>query len=254
MKPGNVNSHIQMPRFLLARFENNNHSFFYYDVEKDYIGTKGHARSINTEFGYYPEKIEKFLSNQIEQPFSNIVKFIDALDLEKPHFLMTTAIEYEIKQFMISLIIRSPLFINSIKNTSVFFQFLGKTDQRTIAISGGIATAQEQRIFNDFRATLTLNKSAMPFLLPICGIYSYMMNGYNHINLPVSPEIAITLIESAGIPSIKKEGIMGMYQIDQEDQAIQLNGFAFRQQCKQQYGYIISPTKDALTEQLARLK
>ena len=243
-----------MPRFLLARFENNNHSFFYYDVEKERIVTKGHAKSINTKIGYYPEEIEKYLNDQIEQPFSNIVKFIDALDLEKPHFLMTTAAENEIKHFMVSLIIRSPLFIKGINNSSVFFQFLSRADQRTIAISEGMATAQRQKIFDDFRATLTVNKSPKPFLLPICGIYSYMMNGYNHINLPVSPEIAITLIESAGIPSIKKEGIMGMYQIDQEDQAIQLNGFAFRQQCKQQYGYIISPTKDALTEQLARLK
>ncbi len=40
MKPGKVNSHIQMPRFLLARFENAHHSFYYFDVEKRFIGIK----------------------------------------------------------------------------------------------------------------------------------------------------------------------------------------------------------------------
>ena len=37
MNLGNVNSHIQMPRFLLARFENEHHSFFYYDVPKRFM-------------------------------------------------------------------------------------------------------------------------------------------------------------------------------------------------------------------------
>ena len=77
MEPGNVDSHIQMPRFLLARFENEQHKFFYYDVKKRFIGTNGHAKSTNTEYGYYPNEIEELLNNELEQPFSRILQFID---------------------------------------------------------------------------------------------------------------------------------------------------------------------------------
>ena len=84
MKPGNMNSHIQMPRFLLSRFENEYHSFFYYDVEKGLIGTNGHAKSMNTEHGYYPDVIEKYFSNELEQPFSKFLRRVDSLDINKP--------------------------------------------------------------------------------------------------------------------------------------------------------------------------
>ena len=248
MKPGNMNSHIQMPRFLLSRFENEYHSFFYYDVEKGLIGTNGHAKSMNTEHGYYPDVIEKYFSNELEQPFSKFLRRVDSLDINKPSFAMTNLDETNIKQFFISLIVRSPLLIDGIKENSVFFPFYSPTDQHTIAISQGII--ESQKIFDNYHATFTVNITSKPFILPICGIYNYKLNGYMHISLPVSPKIAITLIESSGFYSIKREGIYGLYQINQENHAIQLNRCAFQQQCKQKYGCVISPIKDALEEQL----
>ena len=143
MNPGNVNSHIQMPRFLLTRFENENHSFFYYDVKERYIGANGHAKSMYTERGYYPDVIEKYLNKELERPFSQFLQFVDSI-LDKPSFAMTNADENTIKQFLASLIIRSPLFIDSLKNNSVFFQFLSPTDQHTIAISRGMEEAQKK--------------------------------------------------------------------------------------------------------------
>ncbi|QTE74276.1 DUF4238 domain-containing protein [Clostridiales bacterium FE2010] len=248
MRPGKVNSHIQMPRFLLARFENEYHSFFYYDVEKRFIGTNGHAKSINTEHGYYPDEIEKLLSDEIEKPFSQILKFIDSLNLEKPFFTMTSIDEGNIKQFLVSLIVRGPLFIDGINRNSVFFQFFSPTDQRTLAISQGLMEAEKQKVFDSFRVTFTVNNTDKSFVLPIGGLYSYSLNGYAHISLPVSPKMAITLIENAGIPSLEQEGITRMYLIAEDKHVISLNSFAFQQQCKRGYGYVISPSRDALEE------
>ncbi len=109
---------------------------------------------------------------------------------------------------------------------SVFFQFFSPTDQHTIAISQGIAESQKRKTFDDYCVTLTINKSEKPFILPICGLYNYKLNGYTHISLPISSKIAITLIESSGISTIRKEGITHMYLISQEKHVIQLNGFA----------------------------
>ena len=250
MKPGSMNSHIQMPHFLLARFENERNSFFYYDVKKGFIGTNGHAKSMNTEHGYYPYEVEKLLSDEIEKPFSQVLKFIESLDLEKPFFTMTSTVDINTKQFMASLMIRSPLFMDSINKNSVFFQFFSPTDQHTLAISQGIMEAEKQRVFDSFRVTFTVNKTEKPFILPISGLYSYSLNGYEHVSLPVSPRIAITLIENAGIPFIEKDGITRMYLIAEGKYVTELNRFAFRQQCKQGYGVVISPTKKALEEMI----
>lgn len=250
MKPGSVDSHIQMPRFLLARFENDHHSFFYYDVKKGFIGTNGHAKSMNTEHGYYPDEVEKLLSDEKEKPFSHVLKFIDSLDLEKPFFTMTHTDESNIKQFLVSLMIRSPLFMDSINKNSVFFQFFSPADQRTLAISQGIMEAEKQKVFDHYRVTFTVNKTEKPFILPISGLYSYSLNGYAHVSLPVSPQIAITLVDNAGIPFVEKEGITRLYLIAEDKYVTKLNGFAFRQQCKQGYGVVISPAKEALEELL----
>ena len=250
MEPGNVDSHIQMPRFLLARFENEQHKFFYYDVKKRFIGTNGHAKSTNTEYGYYPNEIEELLNNELEQPFSRILQFIDSVDLDTQHFTMTTIDENNIKQFLTSFIVRSPLFIDDLNKNSVFFQLFNIADQHAIAITQGFAEAQKQMFFDDYRITLTVNKSTIPFILPICGLYEYSLNGYTHINLPVSPKIAITMIESAGIHSIEKNGLIHLYLINQEKHTKKLNEFAFKHQCKQQYGCVISPSKEAIEEAL----
>jgi hypothetical protein len=84
----------------------------------------------------------------------------------------------------------------------------------------------------------------------IGGLYSYSLNGYVHVGLPVSPQIAITLIENAGIPFLEKKGITRLYLITEDKYVAELNRFAFQQQCKQNYGYVISPVKDALEELL----
>lgn len=250
MKPGSVNSHVQMPRFLLARFENERHSFFYYDVKKGFIGSNGHAKSMNTEHGYYPDEIEKLLSDEIEKPFSQVLKFIDSLDLEKSFFTMTNTDESNIKQFLVSLMIRSPLFMDSINKTSAFFQFFSPADQHALAISQGIMEAEKQRVFDSFRVTFTVNKTEKPFILPISGLYSYSLNGYAHVSFPVSPRIAITLIENARIPFVEKDGITRLYLITEDKFLTKLNRFAFREQCNQGYGVVISPAKEELEEMM----
>ena len=250
MNSGNVKSHIQLPKFLLARFENEQHKFFYYDVKRKYIGTNGHAKTMNTEPGYYPDEIEKFLNNELEQPFSKILKFIDSIDLDTPYFTMTNMDKNNIKQFLVSLIVRSPLFIKSLYENSVYFHDYSQTDQHSLAITQGIAALKNAKIYDDYCVTLTVNKTEKPFILPICGLFYYSLNGYTHVSLPVSPKIAITMIEPSSIRFIEKEGATRLYLINQEKHAIQFNGFAFQQQCIEHYGCVISPSKDALEEQL----
>jgi len=80
--------------------------------------------------------------------------------------------------------------------------------------------------------------------------YYYKLNGYTHVSLPISHTVAITLIENAGIPFLEKEGITCMYLITQGKHVTELNRFAFREQCKQSYRFVILPTKEELEEMM----
>ena len=250
MKPGNINSHIQMPRFLLRRFENEQHRFFYYDIVKRFIGTNGHAKTMNTEYGYYPDEMETLLDNEIEQPFSQILTKLDTVDFEKPTFTLNSREKNIIKLFFMSLIVRSPVFLDSINKNSIFFQFYNSSDQKAIAILYGLEESDRQKILDDYHVTLTVNKTSKPFILPISGVYSYKINGYTCFSLPVSPKIAITLFETAGIHLIEMDNIIRLFLINIEEYIVELNGLAFRRQCSQNYGYVISPSRNTLVELL----
>lgn len=64
-----VNSHIQMPKEMIKRFHNEYNLCCYYNVEGNFIGTKGPAESLNTEWGYYSVDAEHYLRDTIEPPF-----------------------------------------------------------------------------------------------------------------------------------------------------------------------------------------
>lgn len=44
--------------------------------------------------------------------------------------------------------------------------------------------------------TFLVNKTGVPFVLPIAGIYGYRMGKYRMINLPVTPEIALCFVHT----------------------------------------------------------
>ena len=119
-----IDSHIQMPRFMLKRFENENHRFFYYDVKKSIVGSNGRAGSINTEQGYYSETAETHLNAAIETPFSKFLRIVDQLDINNPDFSMTQDRRDLIVKFMLSLMCRNPNLIDAVNKRTAFFQFL----------------------------------------------------------------------------------------------------------------------------------
>ena len=57
-----INSHIQIPRFILDNFEDNQHLLYQLDV-KDLSIRGGHAKTLNTKVGYYSNDTEGFYSS-----------------------------------------------------------------------------------------------------------------------------------------------------------------------------------------------
>lgn len=250
MSENGVNSHIQMPKCVLKRFENQNHSFYYYDANKGVLGTNGHAKTINTQFGYYSEEVEKYLNDNIEAPFAKVLHFVDNTDFDELGFVISPEFQYNVKSFVYALIARDPSITSKVDKYSIFWHLLSVQDQHNFAAVQGINLAQESGFFDPFIVTFSVNKTNKPFVLPMCGIYSYKLRDAIHINFPVSPQIAITLVEPKDIQSILNKDIVSMYEITDELIVDRMNGLAFRTQCNAGWGYVVSPEKTVLEELL----
>ena len=249
-----VNSHIQMPKCVLKRFENQNHSFYYYDVEKGIIGSNGHAKTTNTQFGYYSEEVEKYLNDNIEAPFAKVLQFVDTTDFDDLGFVISPEFQNNVKNFVYALIARDPSITSKVDEYSIFWNLLTEQSKHNFAAVKGAELAQEQGFLDSFIVTFSINKTEKPFVLPMCGIYSYMLRDTRHVNLPVSPKMAITLAEQKGMPRLLNDNVVAMYAIEEETIVDRLNGWAFQTQCNAGWGYVVSPEKNVLEELLKTVK
>ena len=162
-----------MPKCVLKRFEGSEHRFYYYDVVKNIMGTQGHARSINTEFGYYSQATETFLNNYVEKPLSDLLKKIDSINFSQNTIMITFPQSEVILTFVYSLIARSPTISSIVDEYSIFWSLLSDRDRHDFAAVNGIILAQKKKLLSEFFPTFTINKSRKPFILPM--IESYLI-------------------------------------------------------------------------------
>lgn len=246
-----VQSHIQMPKLLLKRFHNNNNRFFYYDIQKGFVGTKGTAESTNTELGFYSISTEHYLRDTIETPFGQILAYIDKIDFSQKGFRMTHDFDQITRNFVYSLLSRDPVSMSEMEKNSIYAQFLPKRSRHDYAARNGLITANKNKVFLDYIITFMVNRTDVPFVLPIGGVFSYEVEKHSVINLPISPQLAISLVHESYADRLKHEdGALSMFLVEYPEIVKRINGFAFSSQMKRQWGCVICPER----EELDRLK
>lgn len=242
-----IDSHIQMPKLLLKRFHNDKHKFYYYDVPGCYIGKNGTAESTNTELGYYSAEVEQFINDTIESPIGKILAYVDEKGFDKETLSVTSKIDETVKNFFCSLISRDPSLIKKMHEEGSLITLFSERDQHDYAAINGILLSQEANVFSEYIVTFMINRTTIPFVLPVCGLYSFSFNGHTVINLPVSPETAICLIHRDYAERLlHKDGAISMFEISDEVVIHRMNGWAFSAQLKQKYGRIVCPSRNEL--------
>jgi len=202
---------------VLKRFEDDTNRFFYYDVKNRFIGSNGHAKSLNTESFYYSLETEEFLNKYVETPFSELLQIIDKIDFNSESFNGPIEIEKLVKRFIYSLIARSPQMISETSNHSLFFLLMNPRDQHDYAAQAGIRLAENNNILQDYFVTFAVNKSQTPFILSMYGLYSFSYNRIPTVILPVSPKIAIMLVHSEGRAFFIKDNVVSMLLITESE-------------------------------------
>ena len=235
-----VNSHIQMPKAVLKRFEKD-HLICYYDVSKAFIGTKGHAKSINTELGYYSAETEEFFGCNIETPLGKLLKAVDRFDLCKFGFSINSEFDIHIKTYAYSLIGRSP-------RIKLELDCLPEQIQRDFTAVVSTFYNEIEDAFSQYTTTLVINKSAKKFVLPTLGMYYKNMWGYDHLVLPITPDVAVILVPPEAKDKVFHDGFLSVYKIESEKDMLEFNCVAFNTQIKQGHGYVVAQEKQTLLE------
>lgn len=240
-----INSHIQMPKCILSRFEENNR-FYYYDVEKKHIGKNGHAKSINTKRGYYSQAGEDYLRNNIETPIGELLKEIDRFDFNQPNFEFSEEFNNRVRRLFYSLISRSPSFQNEVDKNSDYFSLIHERDRHDYVACVGIELAEERKILDAFTVTISMNTTNTPFILPTCGIYSFAINDDVVILLPVSKSLALTMVMNKSRENDNPQNNRVYYEFDDDSIIMQFNKKAFKQQIEEGTGYVVSADYEEL--------
>ena len=248
-----INSHIQMPKCVLKRFETNG-SFFYYDVINDQIRTNGHAKSLNTNEGFYSNETEGFLDKNIEDPFGKLLLSIDTISSDPPKGSIDSVFDSIAKIFAYALVARNPSSIAHIIRAYQYEDDVSQQIKNELGMLFGLISVTESNPFNAYGTTIVENRTDMPFVLPICGVYFSVFNGFEHAILPVSPKKAIVFIEEKGKQTIINNGIVHLYSIIDPSIICSLNINAVKTQCRYKNGYVVCPNKEALKSALRGAK
>ncbi|QUC66107.1 DUF4238 domain-containing protein [Aristaeella hokkaidonensis] len=240
-----ISSHIQMPRCVLKRFEDSNHRLFYFDVQKGFIGTNGHAKTINTQVGYYSQSTEEFLKNNIEDPLSQLLLKLDKIDFNSDISILPTLDVSILYHYIYSLISRSPSLLNMFDSNSLNSLNDSKQFQHDFIATKGFIHAKEKHLLRDFNINYMINKSPKSFILPTLGMYSFIMKRKLTLIAPLSPQLAVAFIRDRRNPNTRN-----IYDITDEKIIYSFNSYAFKYQCNEKNGYIVSPNKEALNEQI----
>lgn len=243
-----IDSHIQMPKLLLKRFHNKYNFLCYYDIAEKIVKTRGTAHSLNTSFGYYSDETERFLSEKIETPIGRIFKYLDDVGIETKSIISAHSdIRDTIIDFIYALIARAPNFHKQMCTEDSVLNLLTPQERRDTIIKAGIAIEKEACIFSEYIITFLFNKTNIPFVLSMNGIYQYTLNGFPVINLPISPYVAIFLVhKNYSKRFIHSDGAISMIEFNNPEDIMLMNDQAFQSQQKHGWGYVVCPERDEL--------
>lgn len=242
-----MDSHIQMPKFILKQFADNKGEFYKYEVKTGYISV-GTPAATNTEKDYYAEDVEKELCRVIETPFSQ--KIIQKLKSDYNIILGEEEIDI-IFNYLYSLFVRDPEMIKGINKNSIFFHLLDEQTKHNVAVIKGLEVASQiVRIKEDFTPTILLNKTIEPFILPTCGMYSFQRldTGEKYIILPFSKYQAVYFIDNNFVQPFQIGNGIKRATISEIEVVNFCNQRAFQTQISRKSGYVVAHSKELLEE------
>lgn len=248
-----INSHIQIPRFILENFEDSKHFLYQLDV-RDLTIRGGHARTLNTQVGYYSNETEALLTQYYESPFAPILKKLKDFDFSTNTFQVSSDFSDFVKQFFGIIFARSPNMYSAISKNSIFMQIgkIAAEDKPDVAVRSAMLTDCRD-VFRDYAIGFVSNQSKVPFVLPMCSAYGMRLHNKGSIFFPVAPNFAIVFVPRSVASLLVTNGTMPVLLLSEDAKARRMNLRALQSQQSQNYhdslgfGWVVCNNKETLT-------
>jgi hypothetical protein len=214
-----VNSHIQITKSLLRGFSHDTdggEKVYYLDLSDNAIKEEK-IKTLGTEYGYYNEDIEKFLSKEVECKIGDISKLFKDFSKQKNKQLIITTEEKEcINEFFKYSLIRSTYTIKAVNKASFFSKsFNGYTTNDIFQFANDSILVN---FFEKFDSDILLNKSNVEFVIPRNCFYSAMVTDKpTKYVLPINSRTAFILINKCELSNFIIDGKHHYLQISDDD-------------------------------------
>ncbi len=194
-------SHRVLSKFLLKRFTDAKRMIHYYDIEKQKIESE-YPKTFNTEPNFFSAEIEKFLSDNIEKPSSDLfilMRRIITQNIQDTRSHDSTYARSVIIKYYANLLVRSNQMQKHVKEACLF-DFENEQILHDVSVYSGYnyAVADLERHFaGSLISLIYISNEQREFILPSCGYYTFLKNSEEHYIIIIDPKIAIDITRHA---------------------------------------------------------
>ena len=190
-----VNSHVQIPKSVLKQFAYSNGQVNYLDLNNCRIRSCS-PKTLGTEFGYYSEAMEQWLSSEIEGPFSELSAQINHFAADGSHDLvLPVSVEETCKKYVTASMARSEVALKAFYDKSVTAAFADDQENHDLLVY--YSTVNKKGIsplIGDHQMLTLVNHTNRQFVVPRNCFYDINHKGYSCIIVPISPYCALELV------------------------------------------------------------
>ena len=246
-----MQSHIQMPKCVLAEFVNEKKSFYKYNVENGIINV-GYPKRTFTSENYYSNAMEKTLNRHIESPLRVLLDFAKSLPTLTLPITLDNDILIIARTYVKSLIARSPSLFSFVSSESDFLELLSLQDRHDIVVDYAMKNKKLGDFYDRFSMSFVINETYTPFVLPTRGLYEYRFKEGVCLNVPLNPQCAIMLEEKCIVKSDELvQSRIVVIENGYDDVVMKMNGYAMQKQYHDKLGYVVCHDR-CILHQLAK--
>ena len=240
-----VDSHIQLPRFILNYFKRPNGQVCYLSLNDFRLHSCG-PKKLGTQKGYFSKEMEQYLSRQIEHPSSKLVAEVTAfVEQEKESITLPADVENVCKRYVSAAAYRSEkAYSNFMEGSLTAGLFDAQTNHDDLVLfstqhNGGIFLGLEKA-----RMMVLVNRTERLFVVPRNCFYIISSNSMPCIIAPTSPKCAFGIVPE----SFPVEDGFHLWFVDDPDDVWHMNKQALCMEFAFNHEFVVSTDKSELEQ------
>ena len=250
-----VNSHIQIPNAVLRNFRNPfTGKVFHLDLTLQRIRSCS-SDILGTEYGYFSDEMEQYLSKKIEKPFSELVSSVRAfLNSDCPLLEMPIAFEDTCKRYISSAMYRSGLALKMLIQGSVTAPFVSAQENHDDLVRVGLQ--HNNGIFPqlaDYEMIVLVNRTQVQFVVPRNCFFEVSSHSVKCLIAPISPDCALCLAPKEFRREIIEDAESRMGFLDNAEDVWVSNNHALQFEYVFNHGFVAAANKTELQNLLKYL-